>query len=295
MYQFDLNIKPSSVFYNPIVDVIRYDCLGNTGRNKDEIIRSIKANYDRNINLNALTICVNVNDPNSSEKQQLAYIIEYSDGHVELYDRHSMSINRQPRESEVLAMLRSITYLGFGERIFFVTKRLPYQVFKQAPLNTITLIKSKSVKRLLPFWHDFTTVNNESMTPYSKSIYQQSDWEDINKQTSIAINHVEEFTPCKFKDIISFNDFVTIGYIGRRFDTWMFMIKRGRKALITTCKQDYAVKLKSVVESECKLNCFGDTLPDNFLISKAQKLISLNQYQYLTKYDIHHQKWLFRD
>lgn len=288
--------SPEEVLPHPDCTILRHECYGSTGSNQIEITRTIKSNFDNGITITAFTIAVHANPEDSCQDQELAFMVEYSDGHIELFDRHSMSINRRPRESEILSMLRTLVYLGAGNRLFFCTKRLRTEVFQQPPLMTTTVIKSKGVKSLLPHWHEFTSVNNEGYKTFKASCFKHDEWEKIAGLTSTAINKVQVLHSKAFIDELVENDEVIVGYVGRRLNDWIFVCRRGRTALICFVdKRNIELAYHSIVRArKFKMKAFGDFVKDSVLTSTAQQMISVNQEHFITDFNDHYDRWLFR-
>ena len=286
--------SPEEVLPRANCTIVRHESYGSTGTNQTEIVRSIKANFDNGFHVQAFTIAVHADPKGSPQKQELAYLIEYSDGHMELFDKHSMSINRPPRESEVISMLRTLVYLGFGDRLFYCTKRLYTQVFQQPPLLTVTVIKAKGVKSLLPNWHEFTSVNHEDYEGLQKSNYKAKEWDKIAELTQISINEVQFLSSIDFVELLRPDDEIITGYVGRSFKTWIFVCRRGRKAYLTFC-DEYTIHLvyHSIV-GKYNMKAYGDFIKESIVESNAQRLISVNQAQFIVEFDEHHHKWLFK-
>lgn len=286
-------LTPEEVLPRVNCTIVRHESYGSTNTNQIEIVRSIKANFDNDSHVQAFTIAVHANPEGSSQEQELAYLIEYSDGHIELFDKHSMSINRSPRESEVLSMIRTLVYLGFGDRLFYCTKRLYTQVFQQPPLLTVAVIKAKGVKSLLPHWHEFTSVNNEAYETYSKSIYKAKEWAKIAKLTQISINEVQVLSSIDFIDNLRADDEVIAGYVGRTINRWIFVCCRGRKAYMTFCDECTIHLPYHSIVGKYNMKAYGDFIKESVVESNAQRLISVNQGQFITEFNEHYHKWLF--
>lgn len=286
-------LAPEEVLPRANCTIVRHESYGSTSTNQIEIIRSIKANFDNDSYVQAFTIAVHANPEDSPQAQELAYLVEYSDGHIELFDKHSMSINRSPRESEVLSMFRTLVYLGVGDRLFYCTKRLYTQVFQQPPLLTATVIKAKGVKSLLPHWHEFTSVNNEAYETYPKSIYKAKEWDKIAELTQTSINEVRVLSLTDFVDTLCPDDEVITGYVGRSFEKWVFVCRRGRKAYMTFCDEHTIRTAYHSIVGKCNMKAYGDFIKESVIESKAQRLISVNQGQFITEFNEHHHKWLF--
>ncbi|MEZ8215836.1 hypothetical protein ACED61_20445 [Vibrio sp. 1F148] len=286
-------LAPEEVLPRANCTIVRHESYGSTSTNQTEIVRSVKANFDNDLYVQAFTIAVHANPEGSPQEQELAYLIEYSDGHIELFDKHSMSINRSPRESEVLSMIRTLVYLGFGDRLFYCTKRLYTQVFQQAPLLTVTVIKAKGVKSLLPHWHEFTSVNNEAYETYSKSIYKAKEWDKIAELTQISINEAQALSSIDFVDNLRSDDEVIAGYVGRSLKKWIFVCRRGRKAYLTFCDERTIHLAYHSIVGKYNMKAYGDFIKESVVESNAQHLISVNQGQFITEFNEHHHKWLF--
>ncbi|MDA0125924.1 hypothetical protein OH459_25335 [Vibrio sp. MM46] len=286
-------LAPEEVLPRANCTIVRHESYGSTSTNQTEIVRSIKANFDNDSHVQAFTIAVHANPEGSPQEQELAYLIEYSDGHIELFDKHSMSINRSPRESEVLSMIRTLVYLGFGDRLFYCTKRLYTQVFQQPPLLTVTVIKAKGVKSLLPHWHEFTSVNNEAYKTYSKSIYKAKEWDKIAELTQISINEAQALSSIDFVHNLRSDDEVIAGYVGRSFKKWIFVCRRGRKAYLTFCDERTIHLAYHSIVGKYNMKAYGDFIKESVEESNAQRLISVNQGQFITDFNEHHHKWLF--
>ncbi|UKA07759.1 hypothetical protein IHC92_17270 [Photobacterium damselae subsp. damselae] len=286
-------LTPEVVLPDTNCTIVRHESYGSTSTNKSEIVRSIKANFDNGYYVQAFTIVVHANPKGSSQEQELAYLIEYSDGHIELFDKHSMSINRSPRESEVLSMIRTLVYLGFGDRLFYCTKRLYTQVFQQTPLLTITVIKAKGIKSLLPHWHEFTSVNNEAYKSYPKSAYKAKEWDKIADLTQTSINKTQMLSLMDFVNNLYSDDEVIVGYVGRSFKKWIFVYRRGRKAYITFCDERTIRLAYHSIVNKYSMKAYSDFIKDSIIESNAQRLLSVNQDHFITEFNEHYHKWLF--
>lgn len=286
-------LSPEEVLPRANCTILRHQSYGSTGSNQTEIIRSIKSNFDNGCKIQTFTIAVHANPKDSCQAQELAFLVEYRDGHIELFDQHSMSINRRPRESEILSMIRTLVYLGAGDRLFFCTKRLRTEVFQQTPLMTATVIKSKGVKSLLPNWYEFTSVNNEGYRTLHKSVFKHEEWDKVTGLTKTAINEVEVLNSKAFIEALTDDDEVIAGYVGRRLNQWIFVCRRGRTALICFFdKSNINIAYSSIV-SNFKMKAFGDFVKDSVITSKAQQMISVNQEQFITEFNDSHDNWLF--
>lgn len=286
-------LSPEEVLPRANCTILRHQSYGSTGSNQTEIIRSIKSNFDNGCEIQTFTIAVHANPKDSCQAQELAFLVEYSDGHIELFDQHSMSINRRPRESEILSMIRTLVYLRAGDRLFFCTKRLRTEVFQQTPLMTATVIKSKGVKSLLPNWHEFTSVNNEGYRTLQKSAFKHEEWDKVTGLTKTAINEVEVLNSKAFIEALTDDDEVIAGYVGRRLNQWIFVCRRSRTALICFFdKSNINLAYHSVV-GKFKMKAFGDFVKDSVITSKAQQMISVNQEQFITEFNDSYDNWLF--
>lgn len=286
-------LTPESVLPNADCSIVRVESFGSTHENQNQIIKAIKSNADSGSFVKAFTFAIHADPAGSPQSQELAFLVEYSDDHIELYDRHQMSINRTPRESEVLSLVRNLTYLGAGHRLYFCTKRLHTKVFQQPPLLTATVIKSKGVKPLLPNWHQFTSVNNESYEFYSKSIYKEKEWDKLEDLSDTSINHVDTLGLDEFVKSLDKGDTVVAGYLGRGLKRWIFTVRRGRNASMTICDQSNVAWAYDAIVGKFDMKAYGDFVKAEVEFSLAQKLISLNQDQFITEFNQHHDKWLF--
>lgn len=287
------NLTPESVLPNADCSIVRVKSFGSTHENQSKIIKAIKGNIDSGCTVKAFTLAVHADPSGSPQSQELAFLVEYSDGHIELYDRHNMSINRTPRESEVISLVRSLTYLGAGHRIYFCTKRLHTKVFQQPPLLTATVIKSKGVKPLLSNWHQFTSVNNEGYEFYSKSIYKEKEWDKLGELSDSSINHVDTLGLDEFVKHLDKGDTVIAGYLGRSLKCWMFTVRRGRNASMTICDQSNVAWAYDEIVGKFDMKAYGDFVKEEVEFSLAQRLISLNQDQFITDFNQSNDKWLF--
>ncbi|WP_025562892.1 hypothetical protein [Psychromonas sp. SP041] len=284
---------PEEIFPRSNRTIVRHETYGGTGSNQVEIIRSIKANFDNGALISAFTFAVHADPKDSSEKEQLAFLIEYSDGHIELFDKHSMSINRKPRESEILSMVRNLIQMGFGERLFYCTKRLPTKVFEQSPLLTSTVIKSKEVKALLHDWHEFTSINNEGHKTLPKEAYKFKEWDKLTRLAQTSVNEVSVMGLDDFVGGLTSSSEVVAGYLGRSFKKWIFTSITGRHASMMFCDERTVKKAYSAIVGQYKMKAYGDFIKEQVFDSKSQQLISANQTMLITEFDEHHQKWLF--
>ncbi|WP_172380949.1 hypothetical protein [Vibrio sp. Vb339] len=112
-------LAPEEVLAHANCTVVRHESYGSTSVNQTEIVLSIKTNFDNNSYVQAFIIAVHANPEGTTQQQELACLIEYSDGHTELFDKHSISINISPRESEVLSIVRTLVYLGDPHQKFW--------------------------------------------------------------------------------------------------------------------------------------------------------------------------------
>jgi len=287
------NIRPEDVLPHPHSTIVRHKSYGSTHSNQHEITRSIKSNFDNGCLVQAFTIVVHADPEGSPQDQELAYLIEYSDGHIELFDQHSMSINRSSRESELIGLLRTLVYLGAGERLFYCPKRMMTQVFQQSPLLTTTVIKSKGVKSLLAHWHEFTSVNNSSHQTLPRSIFKEKEWDKLADLVNSSINNAPVVDLYSFIEIIDENDEVIAGYVGRSLKQWIFVCRRGRSAYMTFCDENNINDAYFYIVGKYKMKGFGDFIKDSVLKSSAQRLISVNQEQLIHEYDDSCHSWLF--
>ncbi|MEZ8295937.1 hypothetical protein AB6D11_19130 [Vibrio splendidus] len=287
------NPSPMELLPSSTCTIIRHESYGSTGSNQIEIIRSIKANYDSGHHVKAFIVAVHDNPTGSSQEQELAFLVEYTDDYMELFDQHSMSINRRPRESEVLSMLRTLVQLGFGDRLFFCTKRVTTKVFQQPPLVIAKVFKSMMMKSLLPHWHTFTSVNNKLYDTYPKSIFKEKEWDKVYDLSKSSINDVELLSVTDFDNTLAEGDEVTVGFVGRSFKQWVFVCRRGRKAFMTFCDERTVQRLYYSIIGKYNMKAFGDFVKEDVIVSHAQRLISVNQNQFIVDFTDSNHEWLF--
>ncbi|WP_408742190.1 hypothetical protein [Vibrio mediterranei] len=156
------------------------------------------------------------------------------------------------------------------------------------------MIKTKGVKSLLPHWHEFTSVNNEAYATYSKSVYKAKEWDKIAELTRTSINETQVMSSKNFVDNLQPGDEVITGYVGRRLNTWIFVCRRGRKAYITFCDKHTIHSAYQAIIGKYNMKAFGDFIKESVVTSNAQRLISVNQEQFITEFNEHRNKWLFK-
>lgn len=256
------------------ISITRHPCYGNTGMNRSKIIRSIKDNFDAHIQLSSLTIVVNNAPVESCNVYTVAFILEYPD-HIDLFDQHPMTMCRRPREIEVLEIIRAVTQMGLGHRLFYSVKQFIGQVFTASPDITIKAIKSREAKPILPHWREFLSYVQNSHVPYLQG-NAQSNWDDIMMYYNSGINVVNQCSGDDFINGIDPDDIITTGYQDEEFNHYVFMRRKGRTAFICYVQAQEALKVFNTITGSHVIREIGNGLSPRFEMSRAQQLISLN-------------------
>ncbi len=289
-------LELNKTFTNPNTTVVRCEVTGSTDEKRLQIINTIKNNFDNGNKPQAVTFAVNgAHSPSALERQTLAILIEYTDGHIELYDQHNLSINRDQREMEVIDVIGCLVQLGIGSRIYYCAKRLHPNVFSQPPLVTAAIIKQTNVRQLFPNWIEFAAVNMESQQIPDKSIYQEEDWERLAEMSTKVLNSVNVVDLTEFVAQLSTERTVSVGYVGRRCNEWIFILKREEDAIVCFVDESCIVFAYNSIIKSCKTNTYGSFINDTVKSSAAERLILVNKKhpETMQPLEVTHD-WLFR-
>lgn len=263
------------------VSITRHPCYGNTGSNRSKIIRSIKDNFDANLPLSALTLIINNSPVESCNNYTIAFAAEYPD-HIDLFDQHSMTLCRRPRNIEILEIIRAVAQMGLGHRIFYSTKKFIGQVFTASKEDTMKAINSREAKQVLPNWHEFLSFIQNSPTPYVED-FEDTHWNGIMMSYNSGINLVDQISAECFINQLEDNETITTGHLTEDFSNYLFMRRRGRTAFICYIPAVKALEVFEIIKRRNPLKEIGSGLSPRFEMSHAQQLITLNnQHQIRT-------------
>jgi hypothetical protein len=96
-----------------------------------------------------------------------------------LFDTTTITMERPPRELEVLGIFDVIKSVGALDKAVFIPARTPSTEHLPA-IEAAQILKNYKSKNIFPYWRDFASIFNEKFEKRPVGSYYSSRWEDLS-------------------------------------------------------------------------------------------------------------------
>lgn len=281
------------VLANTNATVVRQKLPRTTYGSKDAIIQVVRDAVDMEESIRNVYAFALEGKPEACRDYYLAFLVEYTNDHYDLFDDSEMNMGKTAREYEVISIVHHMALLANPNHLLYSVKRLPYQLRDMPPLQAASVIKSQSFKPLLPNWQVFLSTFSKDQQLLPKSVYEAERWEPLYEEAKTALRHIEVRSISQFVDNVLDYEYLNFGLLsGHKFR--VFISAKGTACQVCFVPTDDAFAVYQQIRERLPEFVYGNFLPESVLHSRGQRMLSFNKTE-LMPASPNNLRWVFRE
>jgi hypothetical protein len=281
------------VLANTNATVVRQKLPRTTYGSKDAIIQIIRDAVDMEESIRNIYAFALEGKPEACRDSYLAFLVEYTNDHYDLFDDSEMNMGSTAREYEVISVMHHMSLLANPNHLLYAVKRLPYQLREFPPLQAACFIKSQSFKPLLPNWQVFLSTFTKDQQLLPKSVCEAERWEPLYEGAKTALRNITVRSVNQFIHNVSNYEYLNLGLITGN-SLRVFISAKGTECQVCFVPIDNAFAVYQQICERLPEFVYENCLPESVLRSRGQRMLSFNKIE-LIPASPENLKWIFRE
>lgn len=266
------------VLANTNATVVRQKLPRTTYGSKDAIIQIIRDAVDIEESIRNIYAFALEGKPEACHDSYLAFLVEYTNDHYDLFDDSEMNMGNQAREYEVISIVHHMSLLAHSNHLLYAVKRLPYQLRDLPPLQAACFIKSQLFKPLLPNWQVFLSTFSKDQKLLPKSVYEAERWEPLYEGAKNALRNITVRSVNQFIANVSDYEYLNLGLVTGN-NLRVFISAKGTECQVCFVPTDDAFAVYLKIRERLPEFVYENCLPESVLRSRGQRMLSFNKIE----------------